>query len=45
VTFEHPEGGLRSAPVDWTDVVPADLYLRSGADGRVFAGARREIET
>jgi hypothetical protein len=30
VTFEHPEGGLCSAPVDWTDVVPADPYLSIG---------------
>ncbi|MBM3501548.1 MAG: hypothetical protein FJX74_23075 [Armatimonadetes bacterium] len=30
VTFEHPQGGLCSVPVGWTDVVPADPYLSIG---------------
>jgi hypothetical protein len=30
VTFEHPDGGLRSVPVSWTDFVPADPYLSLG---------------
>jgi uncharacterized protein DUF5372 len=30
VTFEHPDGGLHSAPVNWTDAVPADPYLSVG---------------
>ena len=30
VTFEHPEGGLWSVPVGWTNVVPADPYLSVG---------------
>ena len=30
VTFEHPDGSLRSVPVGWTDVVPADPYLSLG---------------
>jgi len=45
VTFEHLEDGLCSVPVGWMDVVPTDPYLSIGADGRIFAGARREIET
>ncbi|HEX9709904.1 MAG TPA: DUF5372 family protein [Candidatus Thermoplasmatota archaeon] len=30
VTFEHADGTLRSVPVGWTDVVPADPYLSLG---------------
>ena len=30
ITFEHPGGGLRSVPVNWTDCVPADPYLSVG---------------
>jgi Family of unknown function (DUF5372) len=33
VTFEHPDGGLCSVPVSWTDCVPADPY-RSIGGGR-----------
>lgn len=30
VTFEHPDGGLCSVPVTWTDGVPADPYVSVG---------------
>ncbi len=30
ITFEHPEGGLCSVPVNWTDGVPADPYVSVG---------------
>ncbi len=30
VTFEHPEGGLCSVPVEWTDFVPVDPYVSVG---------------
>jgi hypothetical protein len=30
VTFEHPDGALRSIPVQWTDFVPADPYVSIG---------------
>ncbi len=30
VSFEHPDGGLCSVPLNWTDVAPADPYLRLG---------------
>lgn len=30
MTFEHPDGDVRSVPVEWTDFVPADPYLSVG---------------
>lgn len=30
ITFEHPDGGLCSVPVTWTDFVPADPYVSVG---------------
>jgi hypothetical protein len=36
VTFEHPDGGLRSVPVNWTDFVPADPYLSLGRGRSCF---------
>jgi hypothetical protein len=36
VTFEHPDGGLRSVPVNWTDFVPADPYLSVGGGRSCF---------
>jgi hypothetical protein len=36
VTFEHPDGGLRSVPLNWTDVVPADPYLSLGGGRSCF---------
>jgi hypothetical protein len=36
VTFEHPDGGLRSVPLNWTDVVPADPYLSLGRGRSCF---------
>jgi Family of unknown function (DUF5372) len=30
ITFEHPDGGLCSVPVNWTDFVPADPYVSVG---------------
>ena len=36
VTFEHPDGGLRSVPVSWTDFVPADPYLSLGRGRSCF---------
>jgi hypothetical protein len=30
VTFEHPDGGLRSVPVQWTELGPTDPYLSVG---------------
>jgi len=36
VTIEHPDGGLRSVPVNWTDFVPADAYLSLGRGRSYF---------
>jgi len=36
VTFEHPDGGLRSVPLTWTDLVPADPYLSLGGGRSCF---------
>jgi len=30
VTFEHPDGSLRSVPIGWTDAAPPDPYLALG---------------
>ena len=30
MTFEHPDGGLRSVPVQWTELGPTDPYLSVG---------------
>ena len=30
MTFEHADGSLRSVPLNWTNVVPADAYLSLG---------------
>jgi hypothetical protein len=30
VTFEHPDGGLRSVPIRWTERGPTDPYLSVG---------------
>ena len=30
VSFEHPDGVLRSVPAGWTDIVPADPYPSLG---------------
>ena len=30
MTFEHPDGGLCSVPVNWTDFVPVDPYVSVG---------------
>lgn len=36
MTFEHPDGGLRSVPVNWTNVVPADPYASLGGGRSCF---------
>ena len=36
MTFEHPDGGLRSVPVNWTDFVPSDPYLSVGGGRSCF---------
>jgi hypothetical protein len=36
VSFEHPDGGLRSVPVNWTDFVSADPYLSLGRGRSYF---------
>ena len=38
VTFEHPDGGLRSVLVNWTDFVPADPYLSLGQGAVLLSG-------
>jgi Family of unknown function (DUF5372) len=40
VTFEHPDGGPRSVPVQWTDLGPTDPYLSVGRGQVVRVNAR-----
>ena len=36
VTLEQPDGALRSVPIEWTDVAPAEPYVSLGGGRSYF---------